>query len=58
MHGEDVNNHIKKGLLLSLPVKKKLKSVNIWQHYERERDCIVQFVCLASTLSEDEESAP
>jgi len=28
-----INNQIKKGLLLSLLVKKKLKSVNIWQSY-------------------------
>ena len=28
-----VNNQIKKGLLLSVSVKKKLKSVNIWQSY-------------------------
>ena len=27
------NNQIKSGLLLSLPVKKKLKSVNIWHSY-------------------------
>jgi len=38
-----VSNHIKKGLLLSLTVKKNLKSVNIWQSYKQERDCFVHF---------------
>jgi len=38
-----VNDQIKKGLLLSLRVKKKLKSVNIWQSYKQERDCFVHF---------------
>jgi len=51
-----VNNQIKKGLLLSLPVK-KLKSVNIWQSYKQEGSCLVHFVCLATTLLKDEESA-
>ena len=37
--GEVVNNQIKRGLLLSLWVKKYLKSVNIWQSYKQERDC-------------------
>ena len=31
--GETINNHIKKGLLPSLPVK-SFKSVNIWQSYK------------------------
>jgi len=39
--GGVVNNQIKKGLLLSLSVKKILKSVNIRQSYEQERDCLV-----------------
>jgi len=38
-----VNNQIKKGLLLSLRVK-NLKSVNIWQSYQQERDCVVHFL--------------
>jgi len=33
------------------------KSVNIWQSYKEERDCIVHFVRLANTLVKDEESA-
>jgi len=37
--GGVVNNQIKKGLLLSLSVKKNLKSVNIWQNYKQERGC-------------------
>ena len=42
--GEVFNNHIKKGLLLSMVVKKNLKSVNIWQSYNQERDCLVHFL--------------
>ena len=34
--GGIVNNQIKKGLLLSLPVKKNLQSVNIRQSYKQE----------------------
>jgi len=41
--GGVVNNRIKKGLLLSLLVK-NLKSVNIWQGYMKERDCLVHFL--------------
>ena len=51
-----VNNQIKKGLLLSLWVK-KTKSVNIWQSYKHERDCLVHFARLANTSLKDEESA-
>jgi len=52
--GGIVNNQIKKGLLPSLWMKKKLKSVNIWQSYKQERDCFVHFlrllaVCWPST---------
>jgi len=50
-------NQIKKGLLLTLTVKKCLKSVNIWQSYKQERGCLVHFVRLAITLLKDEESA-
>ena len=37
-----VVNQLKKGLLLS----EKIKSVNIWQSYEQERDCLVHFLRL------------
>jgi len=37
-----VNNQIKKGLLLSLRVK-KMKLVNIWQSYKQERGCLMHF---------------
>jgi len=36
-------NQLEKGLLMSLRVKKKLTSVNIWQSYKQERDCLVHF---------------
>ena len=39
--GGVVNNQIKKGLLLSLWVNFFPKSVNIWQSYKPERDCLV-----------------
>ena len=42
--GGDVNNQIRKGLLLSLSVF--FKSVNIWQSYKQERDCLVHFLRL------------
>ena len=51
-----VNNQIKKDLLLSLRVK-FFKSVNIWQSYKQERDCLVHFACLANTLLKEEGSA-
>jgi len=38
-------------------VKEILKSVNILQSYKQERGCLVHFVCLATTLLKDEESA-
>jgi len=41
--GRVVNNEIKKGLSLSLPVKKFLKSVNTWQSYKQEDGCLVHF---------------
>jgi len=44
--GGVVNNQTKKGLLLSLRVKIFLKSVNIWQRYEQERDCLMHFLHL------------
>jgi len=53
---EVVNNQIKKGLLLSLWVK-KIKSVNIWQSYKEERGCLMHFARLANTLLRDGESA-
>jgi len=42
--GGIINNHVKKGLLLSVPVQKKLKSVHIWQSYKHECGCLVHFV--------------
>jgi len=44
-----VVNLIKKGLLLRLS-EKKLKSVNIWQSYKQERDCLVHFLRLFSSV--------
>jgi len=41
-----VNNQIKKGLLLSLKVKKCLKSVTLRQSYKQERYCRVHFLLL------------
>jgi len=35
-------------------VSKKIKSVNIWQSYKQERDCLVHFVRLANALLKDE----
>jgi len=34
-----------------------LKSVNIWQTYKQERDCLVHFARMANILLKDEESA-
>jgi len=46
--GGVVNNQIKKGLLLSLRVKKTiLKSVNIWQSCKQKSDCLAHFHLLA-----------
>ena len=41
-----VNDRIKKGFWLSLPVKIFFKSVNIWQSYRQERDFVVHFLRL------------
>jgi len=41
---------------LIFEVKTIVKSVNVWQSYKQERDCIVHFVCLANALLKDEES--
>jgi len=41
--GRVVNKKINKGLLLSLKVKKCLKSVNTWQSYKHERDYFLHF---------------
>jgi len=46
-------NQIKKGLLLSLWVK-KLKSVNIWQSYKQERDCLVHLWARPTLLQDGE----
>jgi len=48
MRGGIVNNQIKNGLLMSLPLK-KMKSGNIWQGYKKEGGCLVHFVRLATT---------
>ena len=53
--GGVVNNQIKKGLLLSLWVK-KIKSVNIRQSYKQERGCLMHIARPANTLLKDEES--
>jgi len=37
--------------------EKKLKSVNIWQSYNQERNCLVHLKRLTNTLLKDEESA-
>ena len=56
--GGIVNNQIKKGLLLSLWVKKFfIISVSIWQSYKQEHDCLMHFALLTNTLLKDEESA-
>ena len=39
-----ISYRIKKGLLLNLLSEKCLKSVNIWQSYQQERDCLVHFL--------------
>jgi len=50
--GGVVNSQVTKGLLLSLRVKKRIKifeyfeyiiSVNIWQSYKQERDCLALY---------------
>jgi len=56
-YGWVINNQIKKGLLLSLPVIKIFKLVNISHSYKQEGGCLVHFVQLAITLLKDEESA-
>jgi len=33
------------------------KSVNIWQSYKQERDCLTHFVRLTNAFLKDEESA-
>ena len=44
-YGGVVNNQIKNGLLLSLPIK-KLKSMNVWQSYNQGRGYLVHFLRL------------
>ena len=46
---------LRKGLLLSVWVKKKFKSVNTWQSYKQERGCLMHFARLANTLLKREE---
>jgi len=55
--GGVVDNQIKKGLLLTVRVKKFSKSVNIWQSYKQEHSRLMHFASLANTLLKDEESA-
>ena len=55
--GGVVYNQIKNGLLMSLWVKKIFKSVNTWQSYKQERDCLVHLlrllvVCWSGAQSE------
>jgi len=56
MCGGDVNNQIKKGLLMSVWVRKFSKSVSTWQSYKQERGCLMHFARLANTLLTDEEN--
>ena len=55
--GGVVNNQIKKGLLLSLWVK-KIKSANIWQRCKQERDCLAHFLRLVAVCWPGAQSAP
>jgi len=49
--GGVVNNQIRKSLLLSLHVGEIfVKSVNIWQSYKQERDCLVRFFRLLAGM--------
>ena len=48
------NNQIKRFIAESVSDRCFFKSVNIWQSYTQERDCLVH---LASTLLKDGESA-
>jgi len=34
------------GRFIAESLLKKLKSVNIWQSYKQERDCVMHFLCL------------
>ena len=52
-----VNNQIKKGLLLSLRLKKILKSVNIWQSYKQKCDCFMHFLHLLTVYWPSTQSA-
>jgi len=55
--GGVVNNQIKKGLLLSLSGERLLKSVNIWQSYKQECDCLLHFLCLLAVCWPGTQSA-
>ena len=54
--GGVVNNQIRKGLLLSLSVN-FVESVNIWQRYKQERDCLVHFLRLLAVCWPGAQSA-
>ena len=53
--GGVVNNQIKKGLLLS--VCDFFTSVNIWQTYKQEHDCLVHFLGLLAVCCPVDQSA-
>ena len=55
--GGVVNNQIKKGLLLSLRLKKMVRSVNIWQSYKQERDCLMHSLRLSAVCWPGAQSA-
>jgi len=54
--GGVVNNQIKKGLLLSLPVI-FFKLLNIWQCYKQKGGCLVHVLCLPTALLKVKENA-
>jgi len=51
--GGVANNQIRKGLLPSLSMKLFFKSVNIWQSYKQEDDCLVHFLRLLAVCWTD-----
>ena len=58
-YGGIFNNQIKKGLLLSMPVKEVLKSVNMWHSYGQKGrvDCVAHFLQLLAVWWPGAESA-
>jgi len=55
--GGVVNNQIKKGLLLSLRVKKNKSVTFFWQNYKQESDCFVHFLSLSAVFWPGAQSA-